>query len=187
MVATPPFMTLSPSRTRPGAAPGRGAGFTMIEMMIVVAVIAILALIALPGIPARAVRDQVIDAVRLADVAKTPVALSWAAAARLPVDNAAAGLPVADKIVNNYVSSVAVESGAIQLTFGNRANARIHGKTLTLRPGVIEDAPIVPVTWVCGSAEPPTRMTAKGLNKTNLPLEYLPLNCRAMGPGSLSG
>ena len=180
-------MTLLPSRTRPCSVPGRGAGFTLIEMMVVVAVIAILALIALPGVPARAVRDQVIDAVRLADVAKTPVALSWAAAARLPVDNAAAGLPVADKIVNNYVSSVAVESGAIQLTFGNRANARIHGKTLTLRPGVIEDAPIVPVTWVCGNAEPPARMTAKGLNKTNVPLEYLPLNCRAMGPGSLSG
>jgi len=159
----------------------------MLELMIVIGIIAILALIALPGVPARVVRDQVVDAVRLADIAKVPVALSWAAAARLPVDNAAAGLPVADKIVNNYVSSVAVESGAIQLTFGNRANARIRGKMLTLRPGVVEDAPIVPVTWVCGNAEPPARMTAKGLNKTNLPLEYLPLNCRAMGPGALSG
>ena len=49
----------------------------------------------------------------------------------MPVDNAAAGLPVADKIVNEYISSVAVESGAIQVTFGNRANIAIQGKVLT--------------------------------------------------------
>src|SRR4029077_4257340 len=101
------------------------------------------------------------------------IAASWAATGKLPVDNAAAGLPVADKIVNDYISAVAVESGAIQITFGNHANVAIQGKVLTLRPGVIEDAPIVPVSWVCGNAAPPNKMVVKGLNKTDVPVRFL--------------
>ncbi len=156
------------------------AGFTLLELLIVIAIIAILALIALPGVPDKLIRDRIVEAVKLADIVKTPVAASWAQNKGLPVDNAAAGLPVADKIVNDYISSVAVESGAIQITFGNRANAAIRGKVLTLRPGVIEDATIVPVTWVCGDASPPDKMVAKGLNKTDVPARYLPLSCRAI-------
>ncbi len=146
--------------------------------MIVVAVIAILALMALPMLPDKVVRDQIVDAVKLADIAKAPVETMWKTGAKLPVNNDDAGLPSADKIVNNYISAVAVESGAIQVTFGNQANANIRGKTLTLRPGVIEDAKIVPVTWVCGNAAPPNRMVTHGLNKTSVPLKFLPLNCR---------
>jgi len=50
---------------------------------------------------------------------------------------------------------------------------------LTLRPAVVEDAPIVPVTWVCGHAAPPGKMTVKGENKTDIPITYLPFRCRA--------
>ncbi|MDQ6684569.1 MAG: pilin [Pseudomonadota bacterium] len=153
-------------------------GFTLLELMIVVAVIAILALLVLPTFPDKVVREQIVDAVKLADIAKAPVEAMWKTGARLPLDNGAAGLPVAEKIVNNYISSVTVESGAIQLTFGNQANAYIRGKTLTLRPGVVDDAPVVPVAWVCGNAEPPRRMTARGVNKTSVPAKFLPLNCR---------
>jgi type IV pilus assembly protein PilA len=154
-------------------------GFSLLELMIVIAIIVILALIALPGVPDKFVRDQIVDAVKVADIAKVPVALLWATTATMPVNNAAAGLPAADQIVNNYISSVAVESGAIQITFGNHANGNIRGKMLTLRPGVIPSSPIVPVAWVCGNAEAPGNMTAMGLNKTNLALKYLPLNCRS--------
>jgi len=102
----------------------------------------------------------------------------------MPLDNVGAGLPVADKIVNDYISSVAVESGAIQVTFGNHANVAVQGKVLTLRPAVVEDAPVVPVSWVCGNADAVPRMTAKGLNKTTVPERYLPLSCRAQLPSS---
>ena len=154
-------------------------GFTLIEMMVVVAVIAILALLAIPSYIDKVVRDQVLEALPLADVAKPPVALAWGLTQSFPADNAAAGLPPADKIVSNLVSSVAVEGGALHMTFGNRANGLLRGKVLTLRPGVVEDAPIVPVAWVCGYAAVPGNMTAMGTNRTNVPPKYLPLKCRA--------
>ena len=157
----------------------RGTGFTLLELMIVVAIIVILALIALPGIPDKVIRDQIVEGTKLTDIAKAPIAASWKVSARLPVNNAEAGLPAAEQIVNNYISSVAVESGAIHVTFGNQANALIRGKVLSLRPGVVEAAPMVPVAWVCGHAEPPGRMTARGLNKTDIPAKFLPFNCRA--------
>lgn len=157
----------------------RGRGFTMIELMVVIGIVAILALMALPSYQEKFVRDQIAEALPLADIAKPPVAAAWSAGQPLPADNAAAGLPVADKIVNNFVAAVTIKSGAIHMTFGNRANKILRGKTLSLRPAVVEDAPIVPVTWVCGFAEGPAKMTVKGENRTDVPLAYLPLKCRA--------
>jgi type IV pilus assembly protein PilA len=157
----------------------RNQGFTLIEMMVVVAIIAILALMLLPSYQDKLVRDQIAEALPLADIAKPPIALSWAAAQALPADNAGAGLPPADKIVSNFISSTSVEGGAIHLTFGNRANGQIKGKVLTLRPAVVEDAPVVPVAWICGYAPVPDKMTVKGENRTNVPASYLPFRCRA--------
>ena len=156
----------------------RTRGFTMLELMAVVAVVR-LATLALPSYFDRIVRDQIKAALPLAEVAKPPIAASWSAAQIFPVDNVAAGLPPAEKIVANYVSAVAVENGAISLTFGNRANKAIAGKILTLRPAVVEDAPIVPIAWACGYAEAPDRMTVNGANLTNIPEQLLPPECRA--------
>ena len=162
----------------------RYEGFTMVEMMVVVGVIAILALIAAPSFQNQIVRNQINDALPLADIVKTPIAASWAATQSFPSDNAGARLPSADKIVNNYISSVLVHDGAIHITFGNRANGLISGKILTIRPAVVEDAPVVPVAWVCGTAEGPNKMTVKGENKTNIPSAYLPFKCRARSPAN---
>ncbi|HWZ72663.1 MAG TPA: pilin [Casimicrobiaceae bacterium] len=156
-------------------------GFTMIEMAAVLAIIGILALLAVPSYQDRIVRDQIISAMPLADIAKAPIALSWATLQSLPADNASAGLPPAEKIVNNLISSVSVQAGAIHITFGNSANGIVKGKILTLRPAVVLDAPVVPVAWVCGDAAGPGQMTVKGENKTNIPARYLPYNCRAPG------
>ena len=154
-------------------------GFTLLELMVVIGIVAILALMAIPTYQDKFIRDQIAEALPLADIAKPPVALSWAALQIFPADNAAAGLPIAEKIVNNYISSVSIQGGAINITFGNRANGVILGKVLTLRPAVVEDAPIVPVTWVCGYATAPEKMTVKGENKTNIPPGYLPIRCRS--------
>ena len=153
-------------------------GFTVVEMMVVVGVVAVLALMAAPSFQEKIVRDQVIEALPLADIAKTPVAVSWALGQPFPDSNDAAGLPPADKIVSNLVSSVLVQGGAIHITFGNHANSTLKGKILTLRPAVVADAPIVPVAWVCGNSTPPDKMTVKGENRTNIPMVFLPFKCR---------
>ena len=154
------------------------SGFSLIEMMMVISVIAILALIALPTMMDKIVRDQITEALPLANLATGPVSAGWAASKSFPADNAAAGLPEADRIVSNWISSVAIKDGAVNLTFGNRANGSLRGKTLTLRPAVVEDLSIVPVSWVCGQAAAPYRMTLRGENRTNIPAVYLPVRCR---------
>ncbi len=154
------------------------AGFTLIEVMVVLAIVCILALMAVPSYLDKIARDQVVEALPLADIAKTPVALAWATSQTFPADNTAAGLPVPSKIVSHWVSATAVENGAIHLTFGNRANGVLKGKVLSLRPAVMSDAPVVPVAWVCGQAAAPGGMTLHGSNRTNVPAPYLPAKCR---------
>ena len=99
----------------------RQRAFTMMEMLAVIAVIAILATLAVPSYLEPIVRDQIKAAMPLADIAKQPIAAAWSSTQTFPADNAAAGLPIPEKIVSNYVSSMTVQDGAIHLTFGNRA------------------------------------------------------------------
>ena len=153
-------------------------GFTLVELMVVVGIVAMLALMTIPSLVEKTVRDQVAEALPLADLAKPAIAAAWLAEQPLPTDNAAAGLPAPDKIVGNYVSSVEVREGAISLTFGNRANRSLKGKVLTLRPAVVADSPMVPIAWICGNASVPDKMTVKGVNRTDVTPLHLPLKCR---------
>ena len=162
---------------RAPAQPAACAGMSLVEIAVILAIVGVLAMLAIPGLQERIVRDQIIGAVPLADIAKPPISAAWLATQVMPVDNAAAGLPPATKIVSNYVSSVVVDNGAIHITFGNTASSVIAGKVLTLRPAVVADAPIVPITWVCGNNTWPAAMTIKGENRTNIGASYLPLNC----------
>jgi type IV pilus assembly protein PilA len=155
----------------------RHHGFTLIELMVVVAIIAVLALMAVPSMQGKYIRENIAEAMPLAKIAKDPVAAAWAATKTMPDDNTSAGLPAPDKMVNNVVKSVTVEGGAIHIVFGNRVNGALRGKTLTLRPAVVEDAPIVPVAWVCGHAKAPDKMTTLGTDKTDIPTAHLPVNC----------
>jgi type IV pilus assembly protein PilA len=153
-------------------------GFSVIEMMVVVAILGILAMIAIPSSIGRIVKEQVLAAIPLADIAKEPIAAAWKEAKTLPINNEEAGLPAPEKVVSNFVSSLEVKDGVIHITFGNKAHPQIKGKILSFRPAVIEESQIVPIAWVCGSAKAPNQMTIKGENKTNVSKDYLPLLCR---------
>lgn len=155
----------------------RSRGFSLLEMMIAVAIVAVLATLAVPSLLRPAVRDQVVTSAPLIDLAKKQVQAVWAATQALPADNAAAGLPAPAQMVGNYVRAVTITDGVIDITFGNAAHAEIAGKVLSIRPAVVEDAPMVPIAWVCAFAPVPDRMTVHGENRTTIPRVGLPVNC----------
>jgi len=153
-------------------------GFSVIEMMVVVAILGILAMVAIPSSMSRIIKEQIVAALPLADIAKAPIAAAWSLSEVMLADNAEADLPSPDKVVSNFISALEIDNGAIHLTFGNKAHPQIKDKVLTLRPAVIEESKVVPVAWVCGNAKAPENMTIKGENRTNIPPEFLPGLCK---------
>jgi type IV pilus assembly protein PilA len=135
-------------------------GFTLIELMIVVAIIGILAAIAIPAYQDYTIRAQVSEGMSLASGVRTAVSEFFQTDGNWPADNAAAGVAPAASISGNYVTGVAVGAGGlITATFGSDANPLIAGDTLTLQGADAGGS----VSWTCGGS---------------VDDKYLPASCR---------
>lgn len=142
-------------------------GFTLIELMIVIAIIGILAAIAIPAYQDYTVRAQVSEGLSLADGAKTSLVEFYNNRGIFPLSNISAGLASAALIKGNYVTSVNVGTvpGRITVTFNQpKANAQIKTKVLTLSAITSTGS----VQFTCGST----------LRGTTVAAKYLPSSCR---------
>jgi len=110
------------------------AGFTLIELMIVVAIIAILAAIAIPAYQDYLIRSQTAEGITLMDGTRTQLWEFVSNKGRMPPSNQSAGLPKPASIVGKYVKSVDITGGIAKATFGNSANIKLQGKDLDLSP-----------------------------------------------------
>lgn len=153
-------------------------GFTLIEMMVVVAVIAILALIAMPNNYNRTVQLQVIESLELIEMYKGYVERTYMLTGSFPENNEAAGAPQADQIKGNFLAALHIDNGVINLEFGQKMHDQHHGKILSLRPVYVDVETPTPISWVCGSDEIPEGMLAADRNGTTLESNYLPLRCQ---------
>jgi type IV pilus assembly protein PilA len=125
-------------------------GFTLIELMIVVAIIAILAAIAIPAYQDYTVRAQVAEGIGLATGAKLAVAVYYGDTGQFPTDNVEAGMARPASITGQYVESVSVNNtGQIQVTFGGNASALISGQVLTMQARNNDGS----LSWQCGGLD----------------------------------
>jgi type IV pilus assembly protein PilA len=153
-------------------------GFTLIEVMVVLAVIAILCFIALPSTELPVVRKQVAESLELIEAHKKQVAALYQLNHEFPENNLAAGLPKPEQLLGNFVDQIIYAHGGFYVRFGNKSHPSIKGKLITVRAVVVKDSPESPISWICGFSAIPNGMEAAADDKTTVDLKYLPISCR---------
>jgi type IV pilus assembly protein PilA len=152
-------------------------GFTLIELMIVVAIIGILAAIAIPAYQDYTVRAQVTEGLNLAADLKAGVAEYFANTGSWPATNSVIGLSAVK--AGKYVSSVEVNNGTIEINYGRQANASALASgqdLLALRPTVSDNGDVI---WNCGNhTEVGNATPASNDTATTVRDKYMPQTCR---------
>jgi type IV pilus assembly protein PilA len=156
-------------------------GFTLIELMIVIAIIGILAAIAIPAYQNYTIRSQVTEGLSLADGWKTAISEFYDQNGAFPASASVAGsaTQIAESpVTGKYVQTMTVNAGQIKIVYGAaQANAKISGKELDLSPGVDQNGDII---WVCGTAAVPVvpaLQTKPPADATTVLNQFLPSAC----------
>jgi type IV pilus assembly protein PilA len=158
-------------------------GFTLIELMIVIAIIGILAAIAIPAYQNYTIRSQVTEGLSLADGWKTSISEYYAQNGSFPTASGTSGgagtIAVSGASVGKYVGSINVSTGGniiVDYT-GSQVNTKLSSQLLGLYPGLDANYDVV---WVCGTAATPTGVSSvTKTQSTTVSPAYLPTSCHS--------
>ena len=154
------------------------SGFSLMELMVVVAIVAMMVSMAIPSQMGKINQQKILESVELVEGYKEVIAKIYYTTGEFPADNEEAGLPEPRKIIGNYLKSMTLKDGAMHLKLGKKSNNNLKQKTLSIRPVYVPDSRNSPISWVCGFDEVPQGMKASGFNKTDVNKSNLPLRCR---------
>lgn len=151
-------------------------GFTLIELVMIVAITGILASLAIAAYQTYTVRSQVSEVLFFASGVKIAIVNAYAKDRTLPAGRIEAGMsPDPTDSSTAYVTALDIVDGRIDVTFGNQAHPDIAAQTLSLTPYLTNDDTVV---WRCGNSPPPPgKEMVEHLAPTVSP-RYLPSTCR---------